>query len=238
MEVQCTSMPSSSSGIDSTISKLRQLRAELSFLPRTDGSCALEQGNTVMWASINGPGDVPSSKRLDEKLYIEVVYRHGQSNLCSVEENRILSSILEQTVDTIQYPHKMLAVTIQEMQSDGSEMAAGVTAVCLALLDSGIIMNGIFCGICVAHCDDTLILDPCRKIIINADSLFTFVFKSSAIDHKERTTRMVECQTRGVFEYATFEAAMRLARDASAEIFLFLRETMQRKLSIDSWMIT
>uniref|UniRef100_A0A915B4Y6 Exoribonuclease phosphorolytic domain-containing protein n=2 Tax=Parascaris univalens TaxID=6257 RepID=A0A915B4Y6_PARUN len=184
MEVQCTSMPSSSSGIDSTISKLRQLRAELSFLPRTDGSCALEQGNTVMWASINGPGDVPSSKRLDEKLYIEVVYRHGQSNLCSVEENRILSSILEQTVDTIQYPHKMLAVTIQEMQSDGSEMAAGVTAVCLALLDSGIIMNGIFCGICVAHCDDTLILDPCRKIIINADSLFTFVFKSSAIDHK------------------------------------------------------
>uniref|UniRef100_A0A914S9G1 Uncharacterized protein n=1 Tax=Parascaris equorum TaxID=6256 RepID=A0A914S9G1_PAREQ len=78
-------------------------------------------------------------------------------------------------------------------------------------------MNGIFCGICVAHCDDTLVLDPCRKIIINADSLFTFVFKSSAIDHKVNlllvpTSRMPEVDI-SILRDVILEIAARVLRD-------------------------
>lgn len=55
-------------------SKHRVIRAQLGFLFRADGSCALEQGRTVVWCAINGPGDTGSSKRLNEKLHIEVIY--------------------------------------------------------------------------------------------------------------------------------------------------------------------
>ncbi|VDM38065.1 unnamed protein product [Toxocara canis] len=236
MEVENMSTPSSSA-TEPVASKHRQLRAELNFLPRADGSCALEQGGTLVWASVNGPGDVASSKRLDDKLYVEVVYRHGQSSLCSVRENRLLTSVIEQIVDCVKYPHKMIAVTIQEMHSDGSEMAASATSACLALLDSGIAMNGVFCGICVSHSGDTFVLDPCLKVAAEADSIFTFVFKSFVTAAKGRRTILVGCCTDGTYEYGVFEAALKLAREASADVFLFLREAMQRKLSIDSWMV-
>lgn len=65
--------------------KLRDLRAQLSFLNRADGSCALEQGRTVIWCGINGPGDAPSAKRLSERLAIDVVYKHGHAQKNAVK---------------------------------------------------------------------------------------------------------------------------------------------------------
>lgn len=71
---------------DSSHQKLRDLRAQLSFLPRADGSCALEQGTTVIWCGINGPGNVSSSKRLSERLVIDICYKdpHGQKDSVKV----------------------------------------------------------------------------------------------------------------------------------------------------------
>lgn len=46
---------------------------------------------------------------------------------------------------------------------------------------------------------------------------------------------MVACDTDGSFEYRTFEAARTLAEQASADIFVFYREILQRKLGVDIW---
>lgn len=46
---------------------------------------------------------------------------------------------------------------------------------------------------------------------------------------------MVACDTDGIFEYNTFEAARILAKQASADIFIFYREILQKKLSVDIW---
>lgn len=54
--------------------KLRKMSARLSFLSQTDGSCALEQGNTVIWCTVNGPGDATSTKRDNERLIINVAH--------------------------------------------------------------------------------------------------------------------------------------------------------------------
>lgn len=70
---------------DNSRQKLRDLRAQLSFLPRADGSCALEQGTTVIWCGINGPGNVSSSKRLSERLVIDILYKDAYGAKDSVK---------------------------------------------------------------------------------------------------------------------------------------------------------
>lgn len=234
MKTDKNEKPSSSNDGEKSIQRHRSMRAQLGFLQKADGSCNLEQGNTVIWCGINGPGDCAAAKRLNDKLYIEVVYRYGQSNRNIIKANRLLSSVIEQTVESIRFPRAMLAVTIQELQIDGSELAAALTASCLALLDSGVYMNGIFCGITVCSTAGKLKLDPSRNEAVGADAQFTFAVKSSHFLWKEDCVRIVACDTVGVFDFATFEAAQKLALDSSNDIFLFFRETMQRKLKLSS----
>ncbi|VDN21820.1 unnamed protein product [Gongylonema pulchrum] len=92
--------------MSSRIQKLRDLRAQLSFLSRADGSCALEQGATVVWCGINGPGDAPISKRLTERLFIDAT--------------RLVNAALEHSVDRVQYSRAVLTVTVHQLQDDGS----------------------------------------------------------------------------------------------------------------------
>lgn len=80
MEVDPTATSSLSNETKNDPQRHRLIRAQLSFLQKADGSCNLEQGKTVIWCGVNGPGDCPSSKRCDNKLYIEVVYRCGPSH--------------------------------------------------------------------------------------------------------------------------------------------------------------
>lgn len=70
---------------DNSHQKLRDLRAQLSFLSRSDGSCALEQGTTVIWCGINGPGNLSCSKRLSERLVIDILYKHTHGQEDSVK---------------------------------------------------------------------------------------------------------------------------------------------------------
>ncbi|VDN56970.1 unnamed protein product [Dracunculus medinensis] len=197
-------------------SKHRVIRAQLGFLFRADGSCALEQGRTVVWCAINGPGDTGSSKRLNEKLHIEV--------------RTIVASAIRQVVDCTRYPRTVLTVALQGLQLDGSEIAANLTSSCLALLDNGIAMNGIFCGVTIASVNGKLIVDPTRKIICNTNAIFTFAVKRSAAG-----TEVIASDTEGCFEWNSYEAAVKLAYEASSDIFAFFRETFQRKLSVDIW---
>uniref|UniRef100_A0A0N5ALD9 RNase_PH domain-containing protein n=1 Tax=Syphacia muris TaxID=451379 RepID=A0A0N5ALD9_9BILA len=217
---------------DENLQKLRLMRAQLGFLQKSDGSCNLEQGNTVIWCNVNGPGDCVSSKRLNNKLYVEVVYRCGKSNCNTIKANRLLKSVIEQTVQSIRFPRAMLAVTIQELQIDGSNLAAALNASCLALLDSGISMNGIFCGVNICDLNGKLMLDPNLQFCQKASSQFTFAVKCSNFLWKTNSIRVVACDTDGVFNYATFEAAQELAIESANEIFMFYRETMQRKLNL------
>lgn len=60
------------------------------------------------------------------------------------------------------------------------QIAANLTSSCLALLDNGIAMNGIFCGVTIASVNGKLIVDPTRKIICNTNAIFTFAVKRSA----------------------------------------------------------
>ncbi|EFO24808.1 hypothetical protein LOAG_03684 [Loa loa] len=214
---------------DNSRQKLRDLKAQLSFLPRADGSCALEQGTTVIWCGINGPGNVSSSKRLSERLVIDILYKHAHGLKNSVKINRLLGAALKHSVDHVHYPRVVLNVTLHLLQEGGCEAAAALNAACLAALDLGIIMNGMFCGITVATSQGNLILDPICPQCCSADAVYTFAFYSSG----KESTKTVACDTDGTFEYGTFEAARTLAKQASADIFLFYREILQRKLSVD-----
>lgn len=123
--------------------------------------------------------------------------------------------MIEETVQTIRFPRAMLAITIQELQVDGSnvwtfavycvlptfarnspffpknfciclwldflsfQLAAALNASCLALLDSGVCMNGTFCGVNICDIDGKLILDPSLHYCEKATAQFTFAVKCS-----------------------------------------------------------
>lgn len=52
--------------------------------------------------------------------------------------------------------------------------SASLNATCLACLDNGIVMKGIFCGITIASFEEKVIVDPDTATSSSADALFHF----------------------------------------------------------------
>ncbi|VDN06595.1 unnamed protein product [Thelazia callipaeda] len=229
----CTECESSSEGDCEDLipcsGEVRKLDARINFLLRSDGSCALEQGANAMWCGIVGPGDVAATKRIDDRLLIDIIYKHCSGSEDSVKTRRLLEAAIDESIDYPQFPRSVLCVVLQELQIDGSETAAALNAASLAALDSGIKMSGVFCGVTAAFSEGVLILDPNQKQSYSADALYNFVFR---ID-KQDSISMVACDTDGVFEYNTFKCARKFAEKASLDVFTFFREVLQKKLAID-----
>ncbi|MFH4978402.1 hypothetical protein AB6A40_005111, partial [Gnathostoma spinigerum] len=178
--------------------------------------------------------DVSAQKRADDSLCVEVSYKQLFERFCSSRYSGLILSVVKQTVDCLRYPRTCLSVALQELQADGSLLASALTCTCLALLDSGIGMSGVFCGVCVAVVNDSLVLDPNAECESKADSIFTFTFKSPSSRSKSELD-IIGCDTLGTFEFSSFEAARELAASAAKNIFMFFRESLQRKLSVDMW---
>uniref|UniRef100_A0A914W9J4 Exosome component 5 n=1 Tax=Plectus sambesii TaxID=2011161 RepID=A0A914W9J4_9BILA len=217
-----------------SMTKLRTLRAQLSVLHRADGSVALQQGGTVVWAAVYGPGDSTASKRLNDRAFIDVLFKPKVSrpanDIGATKENvsPLLRGTCESMVDIRRHPRTLIELVVQELTDDGGLRAVCLTAGCLALLDAGIPMTAVFCGVSVALMpDDRLVLDPPLKEQKMATALFTFALKSA-----ESEVEMISCDTNGRFQFDDFKRAVSLAIEAAAEVFLFYREMMQRKLSL------
>ncbi len=138
-------------------------------------------------------------------------------------------------LDLSPFPRTLISVTVQELQNDGSFSAAATNASCLALLDAGLPMNCIFCGVTVAlGKDKQVLLDPCMEEEKEAVALAHLIFKNGSNGDEMDVPEMIGCRTEGSFSLQWFRDANQLAKEAAKQIFAFYRDTVRIKYSRES----
>ncbi|ETN84664.1 hypothetical protein NECAME_06763 [Necator americanus] len=71
-------------------------------------------------------------------MHLDVSYRQLTGDCQYHWLNNVIRTTLESVLDPKVFPRTGFTVTTQLLQSDGSEGAAALTSVCLAMLDNGI----------------------------------------------------------------------------------------------------
>ena len=211
--------------------KLRVMKCELGCLSRADGSCSFSAGHTSVWASVNGPGDVRASGRLPDKMALDVSVRPKSGDAHHNNVNFLLEAALNGTVERELFPRTILTVTCHPLQSDGSCASAVLTAAGLAILDAGVPSCGAFCGVQVSRVNGKFIVDPDQKDEGKANAHFVFAMRMLP----DGGAAVIASESSGILSVAEWSTARMLAVDAARNIFLFYRETLQRKLSVDTF---
>uniref|UniRef100_A0A3Q2HPJ4 Exosome component 5 n=1 Tax=Equus caballus TaxID=9796 RepID=A0A3Q2HPJ4_HORSE len=104
-------------------------------------------------------------------------------------------------------------------------LACCLNAACMALVDAGVPMRSLFCGVtCALDSDGTLMLDPTAKQEKEARAVLTF-----ALDSVER--KLLMSTTKGLYSDAELQQCLAAAQAASQHVFRFYRESLQRRYS-------
>ncbi|KAK6735525.1 hypothetical protein RB195_018627 [Necator americanus] len=187
--------------------RLRRMRSELGYLHRADGSSSYSQGRTSVWASCCGPGDIHIARREDEQMHLDVSYRQLTGDCQYHWLINVIRTTLESVLDPKVFPRTGFTVTTQLLQSDGSEGAAALTSVCLAMLDNGISIRSPFCGVEVCEVDGKLVLDADAKTEAKAEAKWLFIFTRTI----EGNAEMIASDSVGPFDMTKFASAASLA---------------------------
>ncbi|GMT14333.1 hypothetical protein PFISCL1PPCAC_5630, partial [Pristionchus fissidentatus] len=216
--------------------KLRSIKSEMGFVARADGSCSVSAGKSVAWAAVNGPGDSHPSKRHGDRLYVESCYRPVHGDAEDTTFNTLLRTALLHTVQSKLFPRAALQVTVHEMQSDGSMCALALTAAGMACLDAAIPMKAPFCGVQVIRVNGELIVDADSRMEEKADARFDFAISTEKQrdDELSPSPLVIGSSSSGEFSFDQFLLARQLACEASKQIFVFFKESLQRKYTVES----
>ncbi|XP_077423093.1 exosome complex component RRP46 [Vanacampus margaritifer] len=210
----------------STVS-LREFGCEQNLLSRPDGSASFTQGDTSVLAAVYGPAEVKVSKEIYDRATLEVIIQ-PKVGLPSVKERaqeKCVRESCEASLLMFLHPRSSLTLVLQELHNDGSLLSCFLNAACMAMMDAGLPMSCLFCGVtCAIHPDGKIITDPIAAQEAESRALMTF-----AIDSKER--RVMMTSTKGSFSVQEMQQCIAISQAASEKIFSFHRESLRRRYS-------
>ncbi|XP_063477160.1 exosome complex component RRP46 isoform X3 [Symphalangus syndactylus] len=138
---------------------------------------------------------------------------------------RLIRNTCEAVVLGTLHPRTSITVVLQVVSDAGSLLACCLNAACMALVDAGVPMRALFCGVtCALDSDGTLVLDPTSKQEKEARAVLTF-----ALDSVER--KLLMSSTKGLYSDAELQQCLAAAQAASQHVFRFYRESLQRRYS-------
>ncbi|XP_064237349.1 exosome complex component RRP46 isoform X2 [Aotus nancymaae] len=138
---------------------------------------------------------------------------------------RLIRNTCEAVVLGTLHPRTSITVVLQVVSDAGSLLACCLNAACMALVDAGVPMRALFCGVtCALDSDGTLVLDPTSKQEKEARAVLTF-----ALDNVEQ--KLLMSSTKGLFSDAELQQCLAAAQVASQHVFRFYRESLQRRYS-------
>uniref|UniRef100_A0A8C6AQQ0 Exosome component 5 n=1 Tax=Monodon monoceros TaxID=40151 RepID=A0A8C6AQQ0_MONMO len=138
---------------------------------------------------------------------------------------RLIRNTCEAVVLGALHPRTSITVVLQVVSDAGSLLACCLNAACMALVDAGVPMRALFCGVtCALDSDGTLLLDPTAKQEKEARAVLTF-----ALDSVER--KLLMSTTKGLYSDAELQQCLAAAQAASQHVFRFYRESLQRRYS-------
>ncbi|KAG7217612.1 hypothetical protein INR49_021300 [Caranx melampygus] len=160
---------------------LREFCCEQSSLSRPDGSASFTQGDTSMLAAVYGPAEVKVSKEIYDRATLEVLIQ-PKVGLPSVRERaqeQCVRETCEASLLLSLHPRSSLTLVLQVLHDDGSVsfskvnccctssfpvlqlLSCSLNAACMALMDAGLPMSCLFCGVtCAIDTDGQIITDP------------------------------------------------------------------------------
>ncbi|XP_004441635.2 PREDICTED: exosome complex component RRP46 [Ceratotherium simum simum] len=206
---------------------LRHFACEQNLLSRPDGSASFLQGDTSVLAGVYGPAEVKVSKEIFNKATLEVILRPkiGLPGVAEKSRERLIRNTCEAVVLGALHPRTSITVVLQIISDAGSLLACCLNAACMALVDAGVPMRALFCGVtCALYSDGTLVLDPTAKQEKEAQAVLTF-----ALESVER--KLLMSTTKGLYSDAELQQCLAAAQAASQHVFCFYRESLQRRYS-------
>ncbi|XP_003968627.1 exosome complex component RRP46 [Takifugu rubripes] len=206
---------------------LRDFSCEQSLLSRPDGSSSFMQGDTSVLAGVYGPAEVKVSKEIYDRATLEVLIQ-PKVGLPSVKERSQEQNVRETCEASLLlslHPRSSLTLVLQVLHDDGSLLSCFLNAACMALMDAGLPMSCLFCGVtCAIAVDGEIITDPTAAQEKECRALLTF-----AIDSKK--CRVMMSSTKGSFSVQELQQCIAISQKASEKIFQFYRDSVQRRYS-------
>lgn len=211
------------------IGELREIKAEINLLSKSDGSACLSHGQTTCLASVHGPVEVKLQNLSVEKASVEVYFR-PKNGLPSVNdrfvENFVQQSCLAGLLVGL-HPRTAYRIQLQEMEDDGGRLACCINATVLALLNCGLDMSFLLAAVyCVIDKDGNVLLDASAKELEvlgrkEATNSVTFVFDGAKQD-------TVAVHTEGKLTRQQYDLAFDYCKSASHEIFRVYKEVFEK----------
>ncbi|XP_061299134.1 exosome complex component RRP46-like [Pezoporus flaviventris] len=206
---------------------LRPFSCELGLLSRPDGSAAFLQGDTSVLAALYGPAEAKGNRELPERVALEVLLRPkvGLPGVGERSREQLLRRTLEAVLLGRLHPRCGLSLSLQVLRDGGSLLSCCLNAACMGLLDAGLPLASLFCGVaCALLPDGSLVLDPSSQQEKEARAVLTF-----AIDSVEKKVLMAS--TKGSCSMEEMQQCIAAAQSAADTIFQFYRDSIRRRYS-------
>ncbi|KAJ6663838.1 hypothetical protein lerEdw1_009917 [Lerista edwardsae] len=231
---------------------LRRILCEQGLLSRPDGSASWMQGDTSVLAGVYGPTEVKVSKEIYDKATLEVLLRTkvGLSGVYERSREQMIKKTCEAVILGTLHPRSSITVVLQVVTDAGSVsltlpsaqreglvardfpvgtlcslLSSCLNAACMGLMDAGLPMNSLFCGVtCALDAEGNITLDPAAKQEKEAHAVLTF-----AIDSAEKKVLM--SSTKGTCSVEQLQQCIAASQQAAGTIFQFFRDSACRKYS-------
>ncbi|XP_054855265.1 exosome complex component RRP46 [Eublepharis macularius] len=206
---------------------LRRILCEQGLLSRPDGSASWIQGDTSVLVGIYGPTEVKVSKEIYDKATFEVLLKPkiGLPGVYERSREQMIKKTCEAVVLGTLHPRSSITIVIQVVTDAGSLLSSCLNATCMGLVDAGLPMNSLFCGVtCALDADGNITLDPAMKQEKEARAVLTF-----AIDSAEK--KILMSNTKGSCSVEELQQCIAASQRAADTIFQFYRDSAHRKYS-------
>ncbi|NWU87208.1 EXOS5 protein, partial [Onychorhynchus coronatus] len=187
----------------------------------------LSAGDTSVLAGIYGPAEAKLSKELPDRATLEVLLRPkvGLPGVLERSREQQLRQTCEAVVLGVLHPRTAITLVLQVLSDAGSLLSCCLNAACMGLLDAGLPLSSLFCGVtCALGPNGTIALDPTVRQEQEARAVLTF-----AIDSSERKVLMAT--TKGSCSVEELQQCLATAQRAADTIFQFYRDSLHRRYS-------
>ncbi|GJQ12100.1 hypothetical protein GpartN1_g3891.t1 [Galdieria partita] len=211
--------------------EVRKITCRMGILPRADGSCHLEMGNTIVLATVYGPRELslrPSSSGIIRCEYSMATFastdrrrRGKKSDRNSVEIASSIKKTFESVLLTDLFPNSRVDIFIQVLQADGGERSAAINAVSIAMVNAGIPMKDLIVSCSAGYMENTTVMDLNNIETIVREPQLTIAIYA----HSEKVA-MAHLESKASFEI--FENLMAVAKNGCMQVFDVLHSSIEK----------
>uniref|UniRef100_A0AC35ERY8 Exoribonuclease phosphorolytic domain-containing protein n=1 Tax=Panagrolaimus sp. PS1159 TaxID=55785 RepID=A0AC35ERY8_9BILA len=189
----------------------------------SDTSLHYIQNETEVLCCINGPGELPMAKRINDRLAVSVIYYMENGASTSSNELEEFANIM---IDRLSHPRAGLSINVLQMRNNGSRLSTALNAVSLALLDTAIPFDVLFAGVEVALLsDNSIAVNPTTSVEEKAVATALIVFSLV-----ENELKVCGFRSHGSMTPDFYRGAVESAKPAAKEVFEYFRKTMNVRL--------